>query len=205
MYRYIVDADCDPCLLVARLCCIHNNCVEEQVYLELTLHPFHLRTMWRADQRYAVRELGLGTDIWALPFDNITLIFKALYCLFVLYITSRHLVRGSILLFHHRLFGHERLARRLVQFSFVILIAFGVTFDFAILVGCAPIEHFWLSWDNQHRGHCISTHAIFWAGAFIDIAIDIWIMLIPIPFIVRLKLSLRKRILTGIMFAFGLM
>lgn len=143
--------------------------------------------------------------MWAVPFDNITLIFKALYAGFVVYITSRHLVRLSLLLFYYRLFGHMRLARRLIWPTCGLVIASCMAFDFSMLFGCTPIKHFWDQWDNQHQGHCISIHAIFWAGAIIDIATDLWIMVIPVPFIMQLKLSVRKRILSGIMFAFGIL
>jgi hypothetical protein len=74
-----------------------------------------------------------------------------------------------------------------------------------MIFGCTPVDHFWHSWDDQHHGHCISLNAVFWAGAAIDISIDLWILFIPIPFIMRLKLSLRKKILSGIMFGFGIM
>lgn len=123
----------------------------------------------------------------------------------MLYITSRHLVRLSLLLFYYRLFGHIFLARRLVRLTSGLIIASCIAFDFSILFGCTPIQHFWNSWDDQNEGHCISLHGIFWAGAIIDIATDLWIMLIPVPFIMQLKLSVRKRILSGIMFAFGIL
>ncbi|KAI0913887.1 hypothetical protein F4823DRAFT_468468 [Ustulina deusta] len=153
---------------------------------------------------WAVEPHGLGTDIWAVPFDDITVILKALYTLFVLYITCRDLVRLSILFFYYRIFGHIQSARRLIQFTFVLIITCCAAFDFAIIFGCTPIDYFWTGWDGQHDGHCISTNAIFWAGAFIVIAIDIWIILIPLLFIMRLNFSLRKRILSGVMFAFGI-
>ncbi|KAI0479825.1 hypothetical protein F4859DRAFT_529959 [Xylaria cf. heliscus] len=153
---------------------------------------------------WAVKPHGLGTDIWAVPFDDITLILKALYILFLLYITSRDLVRLSILLFYQRIFGHIPIARRLIQFTFVLIIACCAAFDFAIIFGCTPIDYFWTKWDGQHHGHCISTNGIFWAGAFVVIAIDVWIILIPLPFIARLNLSLRKRLLSGAMFTFGI-
>lgn len=123
----------------------------------------------------------------------------------MLYITSRHLVRLSLLLFYYRLFGHILLARRLVRLTSALVIASCIAFDFSILFGCTPIKHFWNSWDDQDEGRCISLHGIFWAGAIIDIATDLWIMLIPVPFIMQLKLSVRKRILSGIMFAFGIL
>ncbi|KAL7624459.1 hypothetical protein AAE478_006024 [Parahypoxylon ruwenzoriense] len=155
-------------------------------------------------ETYRLKSHGLGTDIWAIPFDDITLIFKALYTLFVVYVTSRDLVRLSILLFYHRIFGHIALARRLIQFSFVLIILCCIAFDFAIIFGCRPLDYFWTSWDGQNEGHCISTNGIFWAGAFVVIAIDIWIMLLPLPFVLRLNLSLRKRILSATMFTFGI-
>ncbi|KAH6646169.1 hypothetical protein BKA67DRAFT_541154 [Truncatella angustata] len=147
---------------------------------------------------------GLGSDIWAVSFDDITLNLKGLYTLFILYITSRDLVRLSILLFYLRIFGESQQARRLIQFTFVLILACCIAFDFAIIFGCTPINHFWTSWDGQHEGRCISTNGIFWAGAFVVIAIDLWVMLIPLPFIVRLNFSLRKKILSAIMFTFGI-
>ncbi|KAI1174937.1 hypothetical protein F4777DRAFT_552477 [Nemania sp. FL0916] len=152
----------------------------------------------------AVKPHGLGTDIWAVPFDDITVSLKALYTLFVLYLTSRDFVRLSILLFYHRIFGHVPLACQLIRFTCVLIIACCIAFDFAIIFGCTPLELFWTGWDGQHEGHCISLNGIVWAGAFIVIAIDIWIILIPLPFIVRLNFSRRKRILASVMFAFGL-
>jgi hypothetical protein len=161
-----------------------------------------VQLIWRL---LAVKSHGFGADIWAIPFEDITIMFKAMYSLFVLYITSRDLVRLSILLFYHRIFGHVPLARRLIQFSFVLVITCCIAFELAVLLGCTPIDHFWKAWEGTGGGYCISTHGIFWAGAIITIAIDLWIMLLPLPFILRLELSLRRKILSGIMFAFGIL
>lgn len=152
-----------------------------------------------------MKKHGLGTDIWAIQFDDITLIFKALYTNFLLYITCRSLVRLSILLFHQRIFGKDPQARRLIQSTFVLIVACCIAFDLVTIFGCTPINFFWTSWDNEHRGHCISLNAIFWTGAFIVIALDIWVMLIPLPFVMRLKLSRRKKILSAAMFTFGIL
>ncbi|KAI1739909.1 hypothetical protein F4680DRAFT_420537 [Xylaria scruposa] len=152
----------------------------------------------------AIKFRGLGIDIWAIPFDDITVILKALHIVFVLYVTSRDLIRLSILLFYHRIFGHIQLARRLIRITFVLIIAGCVGFDFAFIFGCTPLDYFWTGWDGERDGHCISLNGIFWAGAFLVIAMDIWLIIIPLLFVVRLNLSLRKRVLSSIMFAFGL-
>ncbi|KAI4598853.1 hypothetical protein KJ359_002746 [Pestalotiopsis sp. 9143b] len=145
------------------------------------------------------------TDIWAVPFHDITLNRRALYLLFILYVTSRYLVRLSILLFFHRRFGRDPLARRLIRWTFGAIVACCIAFDLAIMFGCTPISYFWTSWDGEHEGHCISTSGILWGGAFVAIAIDVWVILIPLPFIMKLKFSLRQKMLAGGMFAFGLL
>ncbi|KAF7538290.1 hypothetical protein G7054_g3068 [Neopestalotiopsis clavispora] len=154
---------------------------------------------------WSLKSHGLGTDIWAVHFDDITLNLKVMYALFVLYITSRDLVRLSILLFYQRIFGRDPLAKQLIRYTFGLIIACCIAFDLAIIFGCTPISYFWTSWDGEHQGHCINTNGIFWAGAFVVIAIDIWVMLIPLPFILKLKFSLRKKLLSGVMFTFGIL
>ncbi|KAI1416291.1 hypothetical protein F5Y13DRAFT_155003 [Hypoxylon sp. FL1857] len=152
-----------------------------------------------------IRHHGLGTDIWAVPFDDITLFFKGLYALCAIYASVRHLVRLSILFFYQRIFGHIRLARRLIQFTHVLIISSCISFTSAILFGCAPLDYFWTSWDGQHEGHCANTSDMFWAGAVIDISIDFWIILLPLRFILRLNLSMRKKILSVFTFGFGIL
>ncbi|KAI1779826.1 hypothetical protein F4818DRAFT_437127 [Hypoxylon cercidicola] len=152
----------------------------------------------------AMKPHGMGADIWTVPFDDITTTLEALHTMFILYITNRALVRLSIVLFHFRVFGHIQLARRLIRYTFILITACGLAFDFAIIFGCTPISYFWTSWDGQHMGHCIDINAVFWSGAIVVIAIDIWILLMPLRFIMRLQLSLRKKILAAIMFTFGI-
>jgi hypothetical protein len=153
---------------------------------------------------YTIKDKGLGTDIWAVPHDNVTLILKRLFFLFLLYITSRDFVRLSILLFYQRIFGQIPVVRRLIQVTFGVVLACWLSFAFVIIFGCKPMDHFWKGWDGEDEGHCVSNHVLFWSGAAIVTAIDAWIMIFPLPFIVRLKFSLRKKILTAVMFSFGI-
>lgn len=114
-------------------------------------------------------------------------------------------MRLSILLFFHRRFSRDSLARRLIRWTFGAIVASCIAFNLAIMFGCTPISYFWTSWDGEHEGHCISTSGILWSAAFVNIIIDVWVMLIPVPSIMKLKFSLRKKMLAGIMFAFGVL
>lgn len=101
--------------------------------------------------------------------------------------------------------GRDPLARRLIRWTFGVIVACCIAFDLAIMFGCTPICYFWTSWDGEHEGRCISTSGIIWGGAFVAIIIDIWAMLIPLPFLMKLKFSLRQKMLAGGMFAFGVL
>lgn len=103
------------------------------------------------------------------------------------------------------MFGRDPLARRLIRWTFSVIVACCIAFDLAIMFGCTPISYFWTSWDGEHEGHCISTSGILWGGAFVAIAIDIWVMLMPLPFMIKLKFSPRQKMLAGVMFAFGVL
>ncbi|KAI0479211.1 hypothetical protein GGR56DRAFT_665046 [Xylariaceae sp. FL0804] len=147
---------------------------------------------------------GLGTDIWAVPFSDITEILKGVFAVYLLFIASRSLVRLSILLFLHRIFGHIKLARQLFQISFVIVSASAVAFLLTFACGCTPTSYWWTQWDGAHEGYCINTNITIWACTIIALAFDVWILVIPLPFIVRLHLPMRKKVLSAVMFGLGI-
>ena len=60
----------------------------------------------RADQCIAVANLGLGKDIWTVPFGNITNILKVYYFDEDLYLTALPMVKISMLLFYLRIVCH---------------------------------------------------------------------------------------------------
>lgn len=148
---------------------------------------------------------GFGTDLWTIPFDAIYTCFQALYALFALYIFSRDLVRLSILLFYLRIFQYRTVARALILATFAMVVCNGVAFSCVVFFACRPVDGFWTGWDGEHPARCVSNNLLFWAGAVIVTFIDIWIIVIPLLFVARLKLGLRNKVLASAMFAFGLM
>jgi hypothetical protein len=122
----------------------------------------------------------------------------------VLYVLSRGFTRISILFFYLRIFTIRR-ARILIISTISITVVMTFVFVIVLVFQCNPIDYFWLEWDGEHQGHCMSTGLIVWANAIITIVFDFWIIIIPLLYVLRLQLSLKKRILASIMFAVGVM
>jgi hypothetical protein len=83
--------------------------------------------------------------------------------------------------------------------------AFGVTFIFVIAFQCHPVSFHWENWDMPPHGHCINRMAMGWSISSINFAIDLWLLLLPMPQLWTLRVPLRKKLGVCLMFAVGLL
>lgn len=145
---------------------------------------------------------GLGRDIWTLAPDNITAVLKYFYAMTILYFIETTLVKLSIISFYIRIFP-SRETRRVLWATFAITTLWGVAFAITAAFQCWPIRFFWLKWDGQHQGKCINTNALAWANACINIALDLWVLAVPMWELRRLQLHWKKKVGVGLMFFLG--
>jgi hypothetical protein len=97
-----------------------------------------------------------------------------------------------------------RLAKNILLTSLVLNILFCASAVISIVCQCTPVTYFWLRWDGEHQGHCVPTKHVVWTFAAIAFIFDLWLVILPIPFIARLKLSWQKKAQASIMFMLGL-
>ncbi|OAL56104.1 hypothetical protein IQ07DRAFT_660462 [Pyrenochaeta sp. DS3sAY3a] len=145
---------------------------------------------------------GLGKDIWMLEFPHITNFVRFFYVLEVLYFAQLMMLKLSFLSFYHRIFPGV-VVKRVILATAVFNIIVGVAFVVVGIFQCQPIDFFWNSWDREHSGKCINTSALGWASAAISIALDIWMLAIPMSQLVHLKLAWKKKVSVGFMFGVG--
>jgi hypothetical protein len=81
--------------------------------------------------------------------------------------------------------------------------AYGIAFTLTCVFNCTPVTYIWESWDGEHTGKCINFHVFAWAHAGINIALDVIIIGVPIPELLRLSMSGRKKIQVVLMFSVG--
>lgn len=108
----------------------------------------------------------------------------------------------SFLFFCLRIFPRKEL--RTTVYSLIgISAAFGTAFTLTCLFNCTPVSYIWESWDGEHKGKCINFHIFAWVHAAINIVLDITIIAVPIPELLRLSLSKKKKFYIIMMFSFG--
>ncbi|CZR69469.1 related to integral membrane protein PTH11 [Phialocephala subalpina] len=144
---------------------------------------------------------GEGKDIWTLSFDMITRFGYFFYILEVLYFAQVALLKLTLLFFYLRIFPGK--PRKLLWATVIFDSLYGIAFVFLAAFQCHPISYFWTGWDGEHKGACLNINAIGWANASISIALDVWMLGIPLLQIRSLKLHWKKKIGVAMMFFVG--
>lgn len=151
---------------------------------------------------YGTAPNGVGRDIWTLTPENITNFLFYFYIMAIFYFGQVMLVKLCLLLFYLRIFPGPTV-RRVLWGTIAFTVLFGIIFIFLAVFQCSPRSHFWEGWDGEHQGKCLDINAIAWANAGISIALDFWMLAIPLAQLRTLKLHWKKKIGVGLMFGVG--
>jgi hypothetical protein len=178
--------------------------------------------MW-ADRLYlSATHLGLGRDVWDVAPDNIDGILKVCtqtnsrrwtskpliffgQLFFIgefLYIFVLTLTKLAVLAFYLRVFpqkGFRTLGYAVMGF----VVAYFVTFMFVLAFQCTPTSFVWLQWREPGQGRCINVNAGSWALAAITILLDLAILSMPVPVVLRLQISRQQKLQVLSMFGVG--
>jgi hypothetical protein len=151
---------------------------------------------------YGLVANGMGLDIWTLPFDMITHFSGFFHAMSVLYFTQISLIKLSALIFYLRVFNVSN-ARHAIIGTMVFNCLYGLIYALVTIFQCLPVGYLAVMWDGEHQGHCINLQAMTWSNASISIAVDIWMLGLPLLQIKSLQLNWRKKIEAGVMFFAG--
>ncbi|KAI8712965.1 CFEM domain-containing protein [Fusarium sp. LHS14.1] len=151
---------------------------------------------------YGTTPNGLGKDIWTLTPHHITTVTRFCYFLGILYFTQTMLVKLCIIGFYIRIFTALG-TQRLLWGTFVVTTAWGIAFIIFGIFPCIPISYFWHEWDGLHKGKCASSNAGLWSHAGFSVALDLWILAVPLWQLQSLQLHWKKKLGVAIMFTVG--
>ncbi|KAF2633888.1 hypothetical protein BU25DRAFT_465102 [Macroventuria anomochaeta] len=151
---------------------------------------------------YGTVKHGLGQDIWALTPQQITEMLKWFYVMASLYFTQVTLLKLSLIFFYIRVFPNKEV-QRLLWGTVVFVTLWGIAFVITAIFQCQPIHYFWTKWDGLHKGICLDINAITASNAAISIALDFWILGIPLWQLWGLKLHWKKKVAVALMFCLG--
>ncbi|KAH7021916.1 hypothetical protein EDB80DRAFT_884760 [Ilyonectria destructans] len=144
---------------------------------------------------------GFGKDIWTIDFDDITKAGFYFYIMGLLYFPLVSMLKMVLLFFYLRIF--VGLAHKLLWGTIIFNAIYGLAFTLIQAFNCTPISLIWTKWDGEHNGTCLNENAYTWANASISIALDIWMLAIPLWCLRGLNMHWKKKISIGAMFVVG--
>ena len=124
---------------------------------------------------------------------------KSIYAGNFLYLSIISLTKVSILLFYLRLFGTPGTRpglRKLIYTTQVLVIVWLIASIIPGIYRCHPIDDMWnplMFSGPQARYNCIDEHAYYVATSVFNVALDFWILVLPLSIFWTLQLSRRRK------------
>ncbi|KAF7198334.1 Satratoxin biosynthesis SC1 cluster protein 4 [Pseudocercospora fuligena] len=156
-------------------------------------------------QRYnELANEGLGKDLWTLEPEQITATLYHFWVEAMLYNFVMTFTKISIILLYLRIWTSENTwTGRFRMACFVLIalhVAYAIAIAFTVAFECAPVSLTWTRWDGEHHGTCVDYQAQSYAISALNVVLDFATFLLPIPKLVTLNISIRKKI--GVCFTF---
>src|SRR5258708_7327115 len=128
-----------------------------------------------------------------------------------LYVLSTGLVKISILLFYRRLVAGSvsKLFKWAVRACIFSVIAYIITFETTLILGCRPIYAFWNEvnpiWRGLNKGKyfCLDEVSTLYGANITIILQDFLTFLMPLLLFQKLQLPFRQKVLLGAIFGVG--
>jgi len=115
---------------------------------------------------------------------------------------SQTFIKLSTIILLRRLLGSEHRLHIATTFLLFTTSAWGIASFLVNIFQCWPPQYFWL--QDSIEGNCIPSQTAFYISiSSVSLAEDIWILLLPIAIIWRLKLALSEKIQITGLFSIG--
>lgn len=142
---------------------------------------------------------GFGRHQLMLSLDYISKFLLNDWTIQILFASAISITRLSLLVFYHRIFPVKRF-RIVASITGCIMICWWISFIFAIIFSCYPVTSYW---DKAIVGHCVNEHTLSWGITGTELATNIIMLVLPIPWLWKLRLDLSKKLALIGIFALG--
>lgn len=127
---------------------------------------------------------------------------KLSYVTSILYFTIAGSTKLGILLMYNRLFSVSDAFRRQLFITSALVIGWWIGCTVANLTNCIPLDWSWRNGLADPR-YCFNYNIFWMAAGACEVLIDVLILAIPIRVVLRLQLSLQKRLTILCVFLLG--
>ena len=127
--------------------------------------------------------------------------FQGAYATLPFYIVTVALAKVAILLFYLRLNPNKHFRYRVFA-VLTITVAYMILLLMVQIFSCNPIRKFW-DLSLAKTGHCLNIEGLYLATPIINTILDVLVLIIPIPMVMKLQVSWRYKLGLGVLFAVG--
>ncbi|KZL82203.1 cfem domain-containing protein, partial [Colletotrichum incanum] len=152
---------------------------------------------------YLAERAGAGRDIWALTPDQITELLLIWYIFGVLYFVSLAFIKISIIFLYFRIFPDEKF-RKALWLTQVFNVLLLISFVAAQLALCQPLKLAWVGWTKEIEGKCFNRNVFIILHGAINVALDLWMLILPLTQLYGLHMQIRKKLGVMLMFSIGI-
>lgn len=133
-------------------------------------------------------------------------IVQYLFALGIVYSLAAMTIKLSIILLYVRVFSTaNNTFRRCIYAASFLTVALSVTFIIVILAACQPMEFFWTKYDGVSEGTCIDLGSFFVAFSIFNVSVDVFLLVLPIPLVLKLHMSARKKLIVCALMMLGIL
>ncbi|KAB8294167.1 hypothetical protein EYC80_009607 [Monilinia laxa] len=143
---------------------------------------------------------SFGLKITQVPLSNLVVAFKTYFVSQFFWSAGVTSFRFAVVLLYIEIFAKPVFYWSAVSTATVV-IAYYLACVVTILASCQPIS---LNWDKTITGTCVNLEAIALFSAAFNMALDIWVVCLPLPIIWDLNMARKRKIAVSATFALGL-
>ncbi|KAL1849680.1 hypothetical protein Daus18300_013181 [Diaporthe australafricana] len=137
---------------------------------------------------------GAGRHVWALRTEEVVETSMYLFALGIVYTLAAMSIKTSIILLYIRVFSTtNKIFRLSIYLASVLTACLAITFIVVILAACQPMQFFWTRYDGISEGTCIDLGSFFVAFSIFNVSLDVFLLVLPIPQVLKLHMSARKK------------
>ncbi|KAI1357342.1 hypothetical protein F5Y08DRAFT_346841 [Xylaria arbuscula] len=138
---------------------------------------------------------GAGTHVWAATRDTIQLGLKYGWAYAFVWSVSVSVTKFSIILFYRRTFlVQDWKFRAWLHFLSFITLGFMVSLIVANFNLCQPLSYYWRQFEPEAKGRCNDAALFLLITGILNAVIDVIILVTPIPVVLKLKMSAKKKL-----------
>ena len=111
-------------------------------------------------------------------------------------------IKLSCLFFYRRVFDPSQRMKRLIEGGILVIFLTYIALFFSTVFECTPIRK---SWNPLLPGHCLKPRGLPYASGAINVASDIYVLILPIPCIWDLNMNITRKLRILSLFSLGIL